>query len=185
VDTAATEGSERSEVLFVGGRSGAGKSSAALALHSLLSELHIKHSVIEGDYLDLAWPAPWEHQLAEKNLAAVWRNYRELGYRRLIYTNTASVLRAPALALTMGDDPLVHAVLLSASDQEVRRRLSKREFGDEIERHVERSIVAAGTLEREADPRIPRINTDGRSPAEIATLLLELTGWGSRIPLTP
>jgi hypothetical protein len=45
---------DRSEVVFIGGRSGVGKSSAAYALHSMLSELDVKHCVIEGDTLDLA-----------------------------------------------------------------------------------------------------------------------------------
>ncbi len=47
---------------------------------------------IEGDDLDLAYRLPWEHGLTEKNLAAKWRSYRALGHRRLIYTNTVSVL---------------------------------------------------------------------------------------------
>ncbi len=48
----------RSEVLFVGGRSGVGKSTAAEALHDLLAAADVPHAVIEGDLLDLAHPAP-------------------------------------------------------------------------------------------------------------------------------
>ena len=87
----------RSEVLFIGGRSGVGKTTAALALHGLLTALDVRHAVIEGDNLDLAHPAPWRHPvpwnhgLAARNLAAMWHNYRVLGYRRLIYTNTVAV----------------------------------------------------------------------------------------------
>ena len=40
----------------------------------------------------MAYPPPWEHGLAARNLASIWRNYRDLGYRRLIYTNTNSDL---------------------------------------------------------------------------------------------
>ncbi|MFC0681616.1 adenylyl-sulfate kinase [Lysobacter korlensis] len=72
-DRADTGPAARSEVVLVGGRSGVGKSTAALALHSVLAERGITHAVIEGDALDLAHPAPWEHGLAERNLAAVWR----------------------------------------------------------------------------------------------------------------
>jgi 2-phosphoglycerate kinase len=46
----------RSEVLFVGGRSGVGKSSVAFELHAQLAALKVKHCVIEGDSLDLAFP---------------------------------------------------------------------------------------------------------------------------------
>jgi ABC-type glutathione transport system ATPase component len=77
---------DRSSVLFVGGRSGVGKSSAASALHELLAERSVRHAVIEGDTLDLAWPSPWQHgdDMAGRNLAAVWGNYRSAGFRRLV-----------------------------------------------------------------------------------------------------
>lgn len=175
----------RSEVLFIGGRSGSGKSSAALALHSLLTRLQIEHCVLEGDYLDLAFPAPWEHRLAEKNLADVWRNYRALGYRRLVYTNTVSVLQTGELASAMGDDPRVHSALLTASDAEVHRRLSGRESGDEVARHVERSLAAAARLEREAPAGTRRIDTEARSPEQVAAMLLEVTGWSRSAGLGP
>jgi adenylylsulfate kinase-like enzyme len=58
--------------LFVGGRSGAGKSSVGLEIHAQLSAAGIRHCLIEGDNLDMAYPPPWEHGLAEQNLAAMW-----------------------------------------------------------------------------------------------------------------
>lgn len=54
-------------MLLIGGRSGVGKSTVAFALHDLLSARGVKHVVIEGDALDLAYPAPWEQQMAERN----------------------------------------------------------------------------------------------------------------------
>lgn len=82
------------EVLFIGGRAGVGKSSVAAEIHAQLSSARIRHCVIEGDNLDLAWPVPWQHglRLVEANLAAMWSTYRACGYSRLIYTNTAAVL---------------------------------------------------------------------------------------------
>lgn len=62
----------------------------AFELHVQLAALKIKHCVIEGDTLDLAFPHPWEHHLAERNLAAIWANYRDLGSRRMIHLNTVS-----------------------------------------------------------------------------------------------
>lgn len=47
-------------MLLIGGRSGVGKSTVAFALHDLLSARGVQHAVIEGDALDLAYPAPWE-----------------------------------------------------------------------------------------------------------------------------
>ena len=107
----------RSEVLFIGGRSGVGKSTAAEALHDLLVAADVRHAVIEGDVLDLAHPAPHvehpEAHLAERNLATIWAGYRAIGHHRLVYTNTVSVLEHERLAAAMGDDPLVRVVLLS------------------------------------------------------------------------
>ena len=66
----------RSELLVIGGASGVGKSSAAFALHDLLSAHDVQHAVVEGDALDLAYPAPWRSGIAFRNLAAIWDNYK-------------------------------------------------------------------------------------------------------------
>jgi hypothetical protein len=89
----------------------------------------------------MAYPPPQEYSLAERNLAAIWANYRALGYRRMIYVNTASVLEDVANRLTaaMGDNPRVTAVMLNCSDSTAHRRLTGREKGTELMRHIQRS----------------------------------------------
>ena len=166
-----------SRALFIGGPSGVGKSTVAFALHDLLTDLDVRHAVIEGDALDLAHPAPWEYHLAERNLAAIWSNYRDLGYRRLIYTNTVSVLEADALAAAMGDTPETTSVLLQASEETVSARLGLREHGESLERHLERSVAVASRLEERASGAVHRIHADGQTPAEIAERILGLVGW--------
>lgn len=103
----------QSEVLFIGGRSGVGKSSVAFEISTQLAAAGVEHAVIEGDNLDMAYPPPWEHGLAEKNLALMWRNYLDLGHRRLIYTNTNSVCSVDKLVAAIGGRPRVVAVLLT------------------------------------------------------------------------
>jgi hypothetical protein len=169
---------ETSDLLVIGGRSGVGKSSVAHALHALLRDGGVRHAVIEGDALDLAWPAPWEHRLSMRNLAAVWANYRALGYRRLVYTNTVSVLEADELAAAMGDEPRITGVLLTASDDVAAARLAGRESGDELAAHVERSARAAHRLSAATPAWMPRVATDGRDPAEVARAILALVPWG-------
>ncbi|MFZ7087929.1 hypothetical protein [Curtobacterium sp. RRHDQ10] len=170
-----------SEVLFIGGRSGVGKTSAAAALHVLLTGLDVRHAVIEGDTLDLAHPAPWEHghDLAARNLAAIWGNYRAIGHRRLVYTNTVAVLEAHHLSAAMGDDPQVVGVLLLADDTTAARRLSGREQGAELERSIAKSAAAAARLDRDAGADVHRLDTSGRTPDQVAVELLALTGWAS------
>ena len=170
--------SARSEALFVGGRSGAGKSSVGNELHAQLSAAGVRHCLIDGDVLDMAHPSPWEHGLAERNLAAMWANYRALAYRRMIYTNTAAVLEDAMDRLTaaMDDAPKVTAVLLTCTDETARRRLSQREIGSALDRHVERSAEMARAL-NVAPSWVHRVRTDDRLVAEIATEIIGLVGW--------
>ena len=168
----------RSEVLFIGGRSGVGKSSVAYELHWRLAAQDVKHALIEGDNLDQAHPPPWKvYALEEKNLADLWRNYRALGYRHLIFPQTVSVSRTDVLAAAMGDDPLVKAVLLRASDENARERLETRETETTLEAHLERSRARVAELERETPAWVWRIDTDGRPIPEIAEEILTLLAW--------
>jgi gluconate kinase len=171
----------RSEALFLGGRSGVGKSSVGNEIHVQLSAARVKHCLVEGDNLDLAYPPPWEHNLAEKNLAAMWANYRSLGYRRLVYTNTVSVRFTADLTAAMGDNPGVTAVLLTADDTTARQRLSQREIGTALHWHIMRSDLMARELDETIPPWVHRVPTDGRSVADIAAQIITLTGW-ARFP---
>ena len=168
---------ERSEVLFIGGRSGTGKTSVASALHELLSVQCIQHAVIEGDYLDMAYPAPWEYGLEEQNLQAIWQNYRVLNYHRLIYTNVVSVVQTDKLARAMGDNPTIIAVLLDVSDEVMRKRLSQRESGLSLERHLQRNAERRSKLDSEAPHWVHRVKTDDKTLDQLAIELGQLTGW--------
>ena len=167
----------QSEVLFIGGRTGVGKSSVGSEIHIQLTAARIWHGFIEGDNLDMAYPPPWERGLAEQNLAAMWGNYRALGYRRLIYTNTVSVGVVDELTAAMGDNPSITAVLLTSSDTTARLRLGQREIGSALQPHIERGMVFARELEERAPSWVHRVNTDNRAVADIAAEIIDLTGW--------
>ncbi|WP_314146272.1 adenylyl-sulfate kinase [uncultured Leifsonia sp.] len=169
----------QTEVLFIGGRSGVGKSTVAAEVSHLLASATVKHALIEGDNLDQAYPAPWREgiDLAEQNLAAMWKNYRRAGYRRLIYTNTVSVLQMEPLVAALGGTVRSVGVLLTASDESARSRLALREIGSAFDEHVQRSAAAARKLEAEAGPAVHRVDTDGRTINQIARDVVALTGW--------
>lgn len=173
----------RSHVLFISGRSGVGKSTAALALHEQLIDRDVHHAVIEGDYLDLAHPAPHVAfpgvSLTERNLAAMWSSYRSLGYRRLIYTNTSAVLTMSSLVAAMGDNPRVTAVLLRSSDRYTRPRLERRNHGAIDAVLLDHSAAMARRLDEEAPTFVHRIDTDELGPLEVAARLFSLTEWGT------
>ena len=168
-------------VLFLGGRSGVGKTTVALEVSCLLAVADVAHALIEGDNLDQAHPAPWREgiDLAERNLAAMWRNYRETGHSRLIYTNTVSVLQIAPLSAALGGDVRVTGVLLTADDATAASRLARREIGGGLAEALGRSASAATTLEAEAPEGVHRVPTDGRDVADIAAGLIALTGWVS------
>lgn len=165
------------EVLLIGGRSGVGKSTVGAEVSVQLAAARVRHALIEGDNLDWAYPPPGEHGLAERNLAAMWSNYRALGYRRLVYTNTASVRVASELTTAMGGDPRAIGVLLTARDDVAHVRLASREIGTALDWHVMRSDRAAVELEVAAPEWVVRVPTDGRSVPDIAREVVALTGW--------
>jgi predicted kinase len=171
----------RSHLVLVGGRSGVGKTTVAAEVHAQLVARDVRHCVVEGDSLDLAHPAPWTQglDLAERNLAAVWRNYRDAGYRRLVLTGTAVVQAdvVRSLVLAMGDDPEVTAVLLTAGDGTALDRLRRREVGSALDAHVQRSAEAAHRLEELAPAWVTRLPTDGRTVPQLAAQVIALAGW--------
>lgn len=172
------------DVIFIGGRSGVGKSSVAAEVSEILARADIRHAIIEGDNLDQAHPQPWREgiNLAEQNLAAMWKNYRAVGYSRLIFTNTVSVLQIAELTAALGGETRASAVLLTATDATAAHRLAQQETGTALVEHIDRSNRAARRLDA-ADDAVLRVATDGRSVAEIAHEVLVEAGWlGTETP---
>jgi hypothetical protein len=170
------------EVIFIGGRSGVGKTTVAAEFSRLLAIEGISHALIEGDNLDQAHPEPWRNgiDLAEQNLAAIWRNYRATGYSRLIFTNTVSVLEMPSLTATLGADVHAIGVLLTATDSSAVYRLAQREIGSGLEDAIKRSKAAAAKLQLTASAAVHRVSTDHREIGDIAAELLAISGWRGR-----
>lgn len=171
---------EPSDVIFIGGRSGVGKTSVAAEASRMLVRADVRHAVIEGDNLDQAYPEPWRDgvDLAEQNLAAMWRNYRAIGYSRLIFTNTVSVLQITALTAALGGEVRWFAALLTATDETAAGRLAHREVGTGLDEHLERSRAAARGLEA-AEHAVARIATDGRRVTDVAEEILVRAGWSA------
>lgn len=168
-------------LLLIGGRSGVGKTSVGWEVSAQLQATSVAHCFIEGDFLDQAHPAPTDDpsrtELTRRNLAALWRNYAELGYRRLIYTNTVSVLERDLVVGAMGGEVITTAVLLTADDETANQRLSGREVASQYEAHVARGTAAAKYLEAAAPPWVLRVQTDGKSVVEVAEEVIALTAW--------
>lgn len=173
------------EALLIGGRSGVGKSSVGWEVAAQLRAADVGHAYIEGDVLDTVHPAPegdpHRSGITERNLAALWANYTDLGCHRLIYTNTASVLGSEQGLFDRAlRGPRVIRVLLTASDSTVEERLTARELGSELEQQLLRSAFMARRLEEQAAEGTRRVATDGRRIEDIAADVVAATGWDSR-----
>jgi hypothetical protein len=141
----------------------------------------VAHCYLEGDFLGQVHPAPPDDphrtELTRRNLTALSRNFAELGYRRLIYTNTVSVLEPDLVVGAMGGDVATTGVLLTAEDATANVRLRGREIGGQYEAHVARSAAAARHLAATAPTWVHRVPTDGRSVVDVAARVVALTGW--------
>ncbi|MGW5645993.1 AAA family ATPase [Saccharopolyspora sp. NPDC003752] len=174
---------DHSEVLLIGGRAGVGKTTVGWEVSALLRAAAVSHAVIEGDFMGQVHPAPegdpHRSEITERNLTAVWENFTRCGYRRLIYTNTASVLPETTgmFERAMGADVRITRVLLTASDATARERLVSRELGSELEQELKGSARKARLLDQRAPEGTARVVTDGRPVVDIAREVVAATGW--------
>jgi hypothetical protein len=174
---------DRAEVLLLGGRSGVGKTTIGWEVAAQLRAAGIGHAIIEGDFMGQVFPAPVGDpdgsRLVERNLTDVWANFARLGYRRLIYTNTLSVLPRTAgmFERAMGADVRVVRVLLTASDATVGQRLTRRELGTELAQGLKASSERARLLDEQVPVHTRRIATDHRAVIDIAREVVAATGW--------
>jgi hypothetical protein len=174
---------DRTEVLLIGGRAGVGKSTVGWEVSARLRAAAVRHAIIEGDFMGQVHPAPegdpHRSEITERNLTAVWGNYAELGYRRLVYTNTLSVLPEATgmFERAMGADVRIVRILLAASDVTAGERLAGRELGSELEEGLEASAYKARLLDQQVSADTVRVVTDGRAVVDIAREVVAATGW--------
>ncbi|MFG2720564.1 AAA family ATPase [Streptomyces sp. NPDC048416] len=173
---------DQAEVLLIGGRAGVGKTTVGWEVSTRLRAARVAHCVIEGDMMGQVHPAPEgdpRRRIAERNLTALWTNYAELGYRRLVYTHTVSVLaeNEGMFRRAMGADIRIVRVVLTASDATARERLTGRERGSELEHEVEGSARKARILDEQMPADTMRVVTDGRAVVDIAREVVAATGW--------
>ncbi|HEY7047066.1 MAG TPA: AAA family ATPase [Jatrophihabitantaceae bacterium] len=173
----------RAEVLLLGGRSGVGKTTIGWEVAAQLRAADVRHAIIEGDFMGQVFPAPDGDpdgsKLVERNLTDVWANLARLGYRRLIYTNTLSVLPKAAgmFERAMGADVRIIGVFLTASDATVGQRLTRRELGTELAQGLKASSEKARLLDQQVPLDTRRVATDHRAVIDIAREVLAAAGW--------
>lgn len=174
---------DQAEVLLIGGRAGVGKTTVGWEVSALLQAAEVSHAIIDGDFMGQVHPAPpgdpHRAEITECNLTAVWANFARRGYRRLIYTNTVSVLPEATgmFERVMGTGVRIVRVLLTASDVTTGERLMRRELGSGLGRELEGSARKARLLDQGAPAGTVRIATDERGVVDIAREVVRATGW--------
>ncbi|WP_141208952.1 hypothetical protein [Streptomyces griseorubiginosus] len=174
---------DHGEVLLIGGRAGVGKTTVGWEVSALLRSTAVAHAIIDGDFMGQVHPAPegdpHRAEITERNLTAVWANFTQRGYRRLIYTNTLSVLPEATgmFERAMGNGVRIIRVLLIASDATAHERLEGRERGSELEHELEGGIRKARLLDQRAPEDTVRVVTDGRLVGDIAREVVAAIGW--------
>ena len=112
------------------------------------------------------------------NLAAIWSTYRALGHERLIMSGVMMHLdfdRRWILAAI--PDARITVVRLAATEPTLLTRLAQRETGSGADAQAQRSLRQARRMAQEEAEGLIVLPTDGKTPAELAEIALQRTGW--------
>lgn len=167
--------------LLVNGSVGAGKTTTAAAVASLLEERGVPHACVDVDALCQVWPPPdgdrFAQQIALDNLRATARRFVEAGYRRLVVARVVEDQAGREDVEAALDGAHLVAVRVTAGEAERWARLAARE-ADEASRkwHQARTVELEAVLDAAAiDDAV--VDTSGRSPRDVAAEVLARIGW--------
>lgn len=171
---------ETTQILFLGGAAGVGKTSVSVEVSAVLRRSRVAHALVDGDNLDASYPGPLDSGrpwLSLTNLTKLWGTYQAAGQHRLVYVNTVSVLEVEELRSAVDPQASVTAVLLEAAPEALTDRLRGRERGSELDEHLSRSARWAADLRSRAPEWVTRLDTTGASVSAVAEAVVALTGW--------
>lgn len=153
-----------------------------------LKRAGIAHWFLEGDALDAAWPRPPNDldgsQLSVKNLRAMAEVFGDAGYTRCIYAQTVSVVDQQLVRAALGTVRM-QGFLLAATEPTRIARLTQREIGTDLDRHVRDGAIMAHHLQANAPEWVVRIATDDRSVEQVAAGIISAAGWDVTSPIRP
>jgi hypothetical protein len=142
----------------------------------MLEALRVPHGFIDTDALSVTYP-PLPSHLALRNLEAVWKNYQEAGATKLVL---AQVIYSRAELEGFRDavpGAEITVFRLWAKPDSLLSRVDVRELGglgQEI--HRRQALELADEMER-AVVEDYLVDTEGRSPKEVADEILQLSSW--------
>lgn len=176
------------EILLITGPAGIGKSTLCWEVGAVLAKAGIAHAIIESDELDRVFPSPGPAELetlspgttdiSSLTLAAIWSVYRRLGQSRLVMSG---VMLDPAAdhrwIVGAIPDARIITIRLRAGEATLVERLDRREAGSGRDEQVARTLRQARRMATESADGLHVIDTDGRTPQELAPIVLQAAGW--------
>lgn len=168
-------------VLLITGPAGVGKTAVLSEATDLLEAAGIRFAAVDLDGLSWCYPsAPGDDRfrsaLTFKNLAAVWRNFRDAGAERLALARVVERRKELERYREAVPGAEITVIRLSASDATLQARTAGREIGLGLEWHSTRARELARIMDRERLEDV-LVETDGRTVGEIAREVLDRSGW--------
>ena len=182
-------------VALITGPAGVGKSTIGFRFYRQCLSAGLTAGYVDLGQIGLLGPAvagdTGNQRLKARNLAAIWRNYRDVGATHLVATGTitSQADRRLYAAELAGAD--IADIRLRAASDELRMRIMSRgaggswpEPGDRLRGQpapfltsvADQAVAAAAALDR-SDVGGVVIDTTGRSPDQSADLICNATGW--------
>ncbi len=165
-------------LLIITGSLGSGKTTVGYAASSILAAFHVPHAFLDRDALCASWPPEgrFNEDLAYRNMASVWANYRDAGASRLVVSGV--VEKAPDLnrfrSVVEGAEIVVCRLRASQATRE--ERLRARDDGEKLDRHLARTVELEQIVEQAGIEDFSVVN-EGRPVTEVAEEMLEMAGW--------
>jgi adenylylsulfate kinase-like enzyme len=183
-------------VLLVCGPTGVGKSTVGWEVYVRLRRAGLAAAYLDLDQIGFCRPAPHgdpgNHRVKARNLAAIWTTYRAAGAQCLVAVGPVEDGRAASTyADTLPAATMTLCRLHAGSDELTRRILRRGQGGGswaqpgdpligrpEAElRRIAAEAVAIATRTERAGPAELRIDTEGRTVAEAADLVVAQLRW--------
>jgi adenylylsulfate kinase-like enzyme len=178
-------------VLWLCGATGVGKSTVGFKVYLKVLGAGLTAAYIDLDQLGFCGPQPPGHRVKARNLAALWRTYRDAGAQALVmvgpaedehtlgvYTDAVLCSTVTVCRLHAGREELTNRIMLRGQGHGSWSQPGDPLVGKpatHLLRVAEQAAHDADVLERAAIGH--RIDTDGRTIGEIADMLYARTAW--------